>query len=274
MPELPEVETVVRQIRPRLIHRTIHSARFSVPRQLAPQTPRAIAAAVRGKRVADVRRRGKYILIELSGGTLLVHLRMTGRLYVRAARKTPLPYERAWFDLDDGKETLSFRDPRTLGAIRYFPDGKIIEPLAKLGWEPLEDDVAVEEIKTAFARRSIAVKPLLLDQTVWAGIGNIYASEALWVAGIDPRISCSRLTGGQIERLRDAIPAVLRRALDQGGSTLRDFASPDGQAGSYQREFRVYDREGEPCLRCGKAIQRIVQAQRSTYFCTHCQKRR
>lgn len=274
MPELPEVETVVRQIRPRLIHRTIHSARFSVPRQLAPQTPRALAAAVRGKRVTDVRRRGKYILIELTGGTLLIHLRMTGRLYIRNAQKTPLPYERAWFDLDDGTESLSFRDPRTLGAIRYFPAGKAIGSLAKLGWEPLEDDVAVEAIKAALVHRSIAVKPLLLDQTVWAGIGNIYASEALWVARIDPRTSCSRLTRAQIERLRDAIPEVLRRALDQGGSTLRDFASPDGQPGSYQREFRVYDREGEPCLRCGETIHRIVQAKRSTYFCPGCQKKR
>ncbi|MDD5089193.1 MAG: bifunctional DNA-formamidopyrimidine glycosylase/DNA-(apurinic or apyrimidinic site) lyase [bacterium] len=274
MPELPEVETVVRQIRPRLIHRTISGARFSVPRQLAPQTPREISVAVRGKYVETIVRRGKFIGIELTGGTLLIHLRMTGRLYVRTARKIPLPYERAWFDLDNGTDTLVFRDPRTLGTIRFFPAGREIGPLVRLGWEPLHDDVSVDDVRAALARRTIAIKPLLLDQSVWAGIGNIYASEVLWAARIDPRTSCSRLSRAQVERLRDAVPVVLRRALERGGSTLRDFASPDGQPGSYQREFRVYDREGEPCLHCGKPIRRIVQAKRSTYFCSACQKRR
>lgn len=274
MPELPEVETVVRQIRPQVIGRTIRSARFAVPRQLAPQTRRGVSRALLRKVVKEVKRCGKYIVVELSNGTLLIHLGMTGRLYVRPAHKSPLPYERAWFELDEGQEVLAFRDPRTLGTVRFFPEGDRITPLEKLGWEPLEDAVMTEEIRATLSRRKIAVKPLLLDQTVWAGIGNIYASEALWVAGIDPRASSARLTRVQISRLKDAIPEVLRRALGMGGSTLRDFAGPDGQPGSYQREFRVYGREGEPCLRCGKPIRRIVQAQRSTYFCSGCQKKR
>ncbi|MBU1983578.1 bifunctional DNA-formamidopyrimidine glycosylase/DNA-(apurinic or apyrimidinic site) lyase, partial [bacterium] len=253
--------------------RTIHRARFSVPRQLLPQTPRTIARTISGQTIRDVRRRGKFILLDLDSGTLLIHLRMTGRLYIRLVQKKANDYERAWFELNDGTNVLVFRDPRTLGVIRFYPEGSEIKSLTDLGWEPLQDFISVEMVKAALARRTIAIKPLLLDQSVWAGIGNIYASEALWEARIDPRRNASRLTKPQIARLIKAIPMVLRRALGKGGTTLRDFASPDGLPGSYQREFRVYDREGEPCLRCHRPIRRIVQAQRSTYFCSDCQKR-
>ncbi|MFZ5433746.1 MAG: bifunctional DNA-formamidopyrimidine glycosylase/DNA-(apurinic or apyrimidinic site) lyase [Calditrichota bacterium] len=274
MPELPEVETVVRIIRPRLEGRVIHKARFAVPRQLAPQTPRGIAAAIRGVRINEVNRRGKYILLDLSRGTLLIHLRMTGRLYVRTNNGVALQYERAWLELDQGQELLAFRDPRTLGVIRFFKPNETIAPIDELGWEPLSETVEVAALKEVLSRRTIAIKPLLLDQSVWAGIGNIYASEALWEAQIDPRQSAARLNRAQLQRLIEAVPSVLRRAVDRGGSTLKDFASPDGKPGNYQREFRVYDRVDEPCLRCGQPIIRIVQAQRSTYYCRNCQKRR
>jgi formamidopyrimidine-DNA glycosylase len=270
VPELPEVETVVREIRPELLNRSIVAACFAVARQLKPQTPRTLARAVRGQAIHDMRRRGKYILMTLDRGVLLVHLGMTGRLYVRAAGDERA-HERAWFNLDDGR-VLAFRDARTLGVIRYLSDGEHSSAVDHLGWEPLSDRVSVEELKAALSRRTIAVKPLLLDQKLWAGIGNIYASEILWEAKIAPRKRASRLTRSEMERLIEWVPRVLRRALDQGGSTLRNFVGADGRGGSYQREFRVYGRKGEPCLRCRAPIRRIVQAQRSTFFCPRCQK--
>jgi formamidopyrimidine-DNA glycosylase len=271
VPELPEVETVVREIRAELVNRSITAARFAIPRQVKPQTPRGLARAVAGQTIRGVRRRGKHILIVLDRGLLVVHLRMTGRLYVRDAEDGERVHERAWFDLDDGR-VLAFRDARTLGVMHYFRDGEIPAMLNRLGWEPLGDRVSPEELKVVLSRRTIAVKLLLLDQKVWAGIGNIYASEILWEAKINPRKRASRLTRGERERLREWVPRVLQRALDQGGSTLRDFVGADGRGGSYQREFRVYGRGGEPCLRCRAPIRRFVQAQRSTYFCPRCQK--
>jgi formamidopyrimidine-DNA glycosylase len=273
VPELPEVETVVRGIRPKLTGLSITGARFLVPRQLQPQTPRVVAKALMGRRIRGVRRRGKIILIELNGGTLLVHLRMTGSLHVRPIGADNGDYERARMTLDNGT-ILVFRDPRTLGILRFYSDSDTIEPLRRLGWEPLEDEVSAEQVRERLARRKLAIKPLLLDQSLWAGIGNIYASEALWVASVDPRKKASSLTRPEIERLIKSVPRVLRAALHCGGTTLRDFADPNGRRGSYQREFRVYGRQGEPCFRCGRPIRKIVQAQRSTYFCSGCQRRR
>jgi formamidopyrimidine-DNA glycosylase len=270
VPELPEVETVVREIRAELLNRSITAARFAVPRQLQPHTPRGLARAVAGQTIRDVRRRGKHILLQLDRGLLLVHLRMTGRLYVREAVGGERAHERAWFDLNDGR-VLALRDARTLGVIRYVREGESPAMLNRLGWEPLFDRVCLEELKIVLSRRTIAVKPLLLDQKVWAGIGNIYASEILWEARINPRKRASRLTRSEMERLREWVPRVLKRALDRGGSTLRNFVSADGRGGSYQREFRVYGREGEPCPRCRAPVRRFVQAQRSTYFCPRCQ---
>jgi formamidopyrimidine-DNA glycosylase len=271
MPELPEVETVVRMIRPKLVGRKIIRCEFTIPRQLLPQTPKQLSAALRYQTVVAVTRRGKYIQIEVEKGTLLIHLRMTGRLYVRKAGQEN-NHERARLELDGGTEWLVLDDPRTLGTIRYFPAGKVIPELAEMGWEPLEDLVDVNELTEKLVRRSMAIKPVLLDQTVWAGIGNIYASEALWEARIDPRKSANALTKSELQRLIKAVPVILKRALEKGGSTLRNFADPEGKKGSYQKEFLVYGRDGEPCLHCGKSIVKFVQAQRSTYYCKSCQK--
>jgi formamidopyrimidine-DNA glycosylase len=141
-----------------------------------------------------------------------------------------------------------------------------------MGWEPLEDHVESKDLQAKLASRRMAIKPVLLDQTVWAGIGNIYASEALWDARISPLKPASDLTASELKRLIVSVPKILSHALEKGGSTLRDFADPDGNRGSYQREFLVYGREDEPCDRCGKPLARIVQAQRSTYYCERCQK--
>lgn len=271
MPELPEVETVVRIIRPQLERRRIVRARFSIPRQLAPQSPRRVARALQGCLLRSVDRRGKFICVETDRGLLLLHLRMSGRLYVRRADDPASPYERAHFTLDNGC-VLVLHDPRTLGTIRFFAPDEAVVPLLNMGWEPLQDRVTVDRLRAQLARRSQAIKPVLLDQSVWAGIGNIYASEILWEARIDPRTSAQRLASVRLQRIIEAVPRVLQRALDHGGTTLRNFASPDGIPGAYQEEFRVYGSDGEPCRRCGVRIRRIVQAQRSTYFCPACQR--
>jgi formamidopyrimidine-DNA glycosylase len=272
VPELPEVETVVREIQPALLNRRIVRAKFSVSRQLQPQTPRSVAQAVKNRTICDVQRRGKYIVLQLDRGVLLIHLRMTGRLYVRATSVRPWEHERAWFELDNSY-VLAFRDSRTLGTIRLLPDPDAVENFIHIGWEPLRDRVTYADVKPVLARRTIAIKPLLLDQGVWAGIGNIYASEILWETKINPHRKASSLKRAEIERLLEWIPRVLERAIEKGGSTLRNFVGADGNVGSYQCEFRVYDREHEPCLRCGARIRRVVQAQRSTYFCPRCQKK-
>lgn len=273
MPELPEVETVIREIRPHVLQRQLVSARFAVPRQLKPQTPRDVGRRICGQTICGVYRRGKYILLELDAGLLVVHLRMTGRLYVRTDIGETRTHERAWFYLDNGK-ILAFRDSRTLGTIRYYADIESFHRKHPIGWEPLEKTVTYADVKPVFERRSIAIKPLLLDQKIWAGIGNIYASEILWESKINPRKPASSLTRAEILRLIDWIPNVLERAIQQGGSTVRDFIGEDGAEGSYQKEFRVYDREHEPCKRCSTPIRRFTQAQRSTYYCPRCQSGR
>ena len=273
MPELPEVETVVREIEPKISGCGIRKASFSVPRQLLPQSPDQLSRILKNQTIQSVSRRGKHILISLTRGTLLVHLRMTGRLYVRSEKLAAHPHERAWLHLNRNEEVLCFRDPRTLGTIHFYPAEASIPQLEELGWEPLEDHVTPAMLKEKLARRSIAIKPTLLDQSIWAGIGNIYASEILWTAHIHPAKSANKLSADQIKKLIKAVPYVLHRALAKGGTTLKDFMSPEGNSGDYRKELCVYDRAEEPCLRCGGEIKRIVQAQRSTYFCPRCQKK-
>jgi formamidopyrimidine-DNA glycosylase len=273
VPELPEVETVVRGIRPDVINKVITKAAFLIPRQLSPQTPKYVQEKIRNQRIVSVERRGKFILIHLENGLLLIHLRMTGRLYVQEESAKQRVHERAYFYLDN-KRALVFSDPRTLGTISYYKNTDQSPSLARLGWDPLKDSCSVRDAKAVLSKRSAAIKVVLLDQSVWAGIGNIYASEILWECGIHPEKKSKQLSTKQLEKLIESIRRVLEYALEKGGSTLRDFMSPDGDRGEYADEFRVYGREEEKCYRCGGMIRRIVQAQRSTYFCGKCQKKR
>ncbi len=274
MPELPEVETAVRELRPSIEGRVLRGAWAKVPRQLGTITEKELNRAVTGQRVVSIKRRGKYIVLSLERGILLVHLRMTGRLFVAPTEKKASAHVHAGFKLDDGSESLYFRDVRKLGTLRYHQNEADVKELAVLGWEPLDVPVTEDMLKAQLVNRAQAIKVVLLDQTLWAGIGNIYASEACWVAGIDPRKSAKLLTRAQCGKICQAVPEVLQRALQRGGSTLRDFMSPEGNYGSYQKEFCVYDRQGEECVRCGGEIKKIVQAQRSTYFCAGCQKKK
>ena len=272
MPELPEVEMVVRGLRPDMVGRTFTGADVRWARELVDHSPDSFAARLTGQHVDAMRRRAKYIIFELSDDYLLVHLKMTGRLYVSQPedRAEADNYLRVVMFLDDGRE-LRFSDMRKFG--RVYLVASLDSVLAKLGPEPLEDDLTLEAFKERLVNRSGAIKPLLLNQTFVAGIGNIYADEALWHARIDPRRKADTLDGDEVARLHGAIRRVLQDGIDAEGSTFNWYRKPDGTSGEYQKQFRAYDREGQPCLRCGTPIEKIRLAQRGTHFCPNCQNK-
>jgi formamidopyrimidine-DNA glycosylase len=267
MPELPEVETIRRQLGPRLAGRTLATVDVLDPRLTRPLDPREVAAELQGERVAGVERRGKYLVLLLEGGgALLVHLRMTGSFGFE-----PTSHERAIVQLDDGTR-LVYRDVRRFGTWLVVPaDG--LDPYldGKNGPEPLEPGFTTAWLTSRLARRRAPLKAVLLDQRVVAGLGNIYADEALWRARLSPLRLASNLDPEEVRRLHRAIRVALRTGIDRQGSTLRDYATPDGSSGAMQREFRVYAREGEPCPRCRGPIAKTRVAGRGTWFCPRCQ---
>lgn len=262
MPELPEVEHASRVLRAAVVGKTVREARALHRAQRRHLTARAIAR-LRGARVERVERRGKHQLLALStGDTLVVHFRMTGDWLVDDVAIPVAKYARVVIELDDGTR-VSLLDPRALSTVTLHREGSKALPV--LGPDPTDPALSVEVFRAALARRRIAIKLALLDQHVLAGVGNIYAAEALWLARIDPRVPASSLSRTRQARLLDAIRAVLDKA-QQSAGRYRD----DGGAGG---RFEVYDREGEACSRCGTTIRRIVQGGRSTYYCPHCQRR-
>jgi len=268
MPELPEVETIVRQLRPQLRGRTVTAARVHGADLLLRSTPKAFCAAVAGRRIEELRRRGKYFVLDLDDGRVLVgHLRMTGRLYVDGA---PDPrYTRACFDLDDGRRLL-FTDVRKFGRLQLA--ARLDDALPPMGPEPLSDEVDGAWMATALASRRRLLKPLLLDQSFLAGLGNIYVDESLHRARLHPLRSSHRVPRERAFALTAAIREVLGAAIAAEGSSFDAFyRTPEGRPGGFQDEFAVYGREGEPCRQCGAAIRRIVVGQRGTHFCPRCQ---
>ena len=273
MPELPEVETIRRQLEPEIVGRTID--RFEVFDELfsRPAKPRELEKAVSGRRVEAFRRRGKYMLIDLSGGvTLILHLRMTGNL--RLAPAVPEPrFLRALIHLDGG-ETLIWTDARRFGHGETVPTEELDERFAgKLGIEPLSDEFSAEVLLEAAAGRIAPLKSFLLAQERIAGIGNIYADEALWRAKLHPLSPAGSMKAEHAEALREGIVAGLEAGLDNGGASIDDYLDARGEQGSMQEEFLVHRREGEQCLRGDGTIQRIVVSGRSTYYCPGCQVR-
>lgn len=275
MPELPEVETFVRELEPQLRGRRVTGAVVPWPRILATPSAEEFAEQIVGEEFVSFGRRAKYMLLGLSSGaTLIVHLRMTGHLHVLDSEIEPDKHTHVVMTLDDGRR-LHYQDPRKFGRLWLVND---IEPvLRKLSAEPLGDDFTVAWLSERLKGRSAAIKALLLDQTIAAGVGNIYADEALHLAGIHPSRSGAGLTLSEIEKLHAAIRTVLQRGIDKhgsslGGSILTNYRRPNGELGQMQDEFQVYDRKGEACRICGKPIQRIVIAQRSSHFCEECQK--
>ena len=273
MPELPEVETVRRRIAPLVEGTTIASAEIVDPRLTRPVSPSLVADALVGERIAAVERRGKYLLWRLeSGRTLVVHLRMTGSLLHFPAGDLPADaHRRATLALDTGA-AVGYRDVRRFGTWELLDDGHLRPYLAsRLGPEPLAPSFTSARLARIVAGRRAPIKAVLLDQRRIAGIGNIYADEALWRARIHPRRPAGELDAAEITRLHRAVRAALRRGVELNGSTLRDYVTPDGEGGGMQHEFHVYGRLGDPCDRCGRPIERIVVGGRGTWLCSRCQ---
>jgi formamidopyrimidine-DNA glycosylase len=270
MPELPEVEVTRLSLADRIAGARIESVRVGKPLRwpLGLHSDRLVGRTVRG-----VRRRGKYLLLDLDEGLLLLHLGMSGSLSFAAA--APLAGVHDHFDLVTSQGLLRLNDPRRFGAVVYAPGENApaaTKLLGRLGVEPLGEDFGLEAFHAGLQRRHAAVKQVLLAGDLVVGVGNIYASEALFLAGIRPTLRASRISRPRAEKLRAAVRDVLARAVKLGGSTLRDFSNVRGEAGYFQLEAMVYDRAGQPCRVCGTPVKSIRQGQRATYFCPNCQK--
>ncbi len=271
MPELPEVETIVRKLAPVLIGQTIAHVEVLWPRTVDRPAPEAFCAALTGTNVRDVGRRGKFIRITLSGTqTLLVHLRMSGKFAIYRNGPGDDNHARLRLQLAEGTWVV-YLDPRKFGRFYLVDDPR--EVTGALGPEPLEADFTPEWLASQLAHHRGEIKPLLLNQHFIAGLGNIYVNEALWQAGIHPQRSAAALTVPEVQRLHAAIVAVLCAGIENGGTSLEDrqYVYPDGGTGRHQESLGVYDRAGEQCPRCGYMLERIVQGQRGTYFCPVCQ---
>ena len=271
MPELPEVETTRRGLLPHLVGRRIRGAVVR-NRNLRWPIPRDLPRRLRGEEVLDIRRRGKYLLFDCRHGHLLVHLGMSGRLSLVRDDTPPRHHDHVDVQLEGG-QLLRLTDPRRFGAMLWVSGPAERHALLRgLGLEPLEPGFTGEALHRLARGRSVAVKQFLMNARIVTGVGNIYASESLFRAGIHPMRVAGRITKARWELLAVAVRATLEAALAAGGTTLRDFASADGLPGYFQNEFAVYGREGEPCARCGTPIRAQRQGQRSTFYCPACQR--
>jgi formamidopyrimidine-DNA glycosylase len=273
MPELPEVETIRRQLAPHVEGRVLERVEILDGRWTVGRPPQDVVDAVQGRTVEKLSRRGKYFIFELSDDVfLLVHLRMTGNLLLDPAPDTP--YQRVVLTLDDG-QVVRFCDPRRFGTgeLALGPEGLEAFFAGKLGLEPLSDDFDGRALRALAKDRRAPVKAFLLDQRHVAGVGNIYADEALHRAGIHPLRPAGKLTLTQCAALADAVKLVLAAGIDAGGSTIDDFRHPDGVSGAFQNDFLVHLRKGEPCHTCGTTVIKLVAAGRGTYVCESCQPR-
>ncbi len=289
MPELPEVETVVRQLEPEIEGRRIESLEVLDARWSRPVPPERLGREVAGAVIEGFDRRGKYMLLRLDGGrTLVMHLRMTGNLILREGEETIDPSEgrrlyegersteerhlRARFVLEDGREVW-FTDPRRFGEAFLVDDAGLGARFAKLGVEPLSPTFTPAALGEMAAGRTAPLKSFLLDQSGVAGVGNIYADEALFRARLHPLSPAGSMKPEHLKALRDAVVVALEAGIDNGGSSIDDYRDSRGERGTMQDEFLVHTREGEPCSECGGEIARIVVSGRSTYFCPSCQVR-
>jgi formamidopyrimidine-DNA glycosylase len=272
MPELPEVETVVRGLQKILPGRRIVEVRLGKTDFI--EDPAALEKRLPGSRILSVRRYGKFLVLELESSVetsgkpaLLIHLGMTGQLTTCSADTSIAPHTHAFFALDDGRE-LRYRDPRRFGSMQMISQGDG-NPLGSLGLDPLEatEPEFVEQLEGRRAR----IKALLLDQTVLRGMGNIYTDESLWRARINPMRLASSLKKPDLRRLYEAVQAILKEAIRLRGSSISDYVDCAGQRGEYQLRHRVYQREGKRCVRCKTTIRRVIVAGRSSYFCPRCQ---
>jgi formamidopyrimidine-DNA glycosylase len=269
MPELPEVEVTRRMLVPMLVGRTIASVRATAPSYFFLTSPAVLRRRLPGRRIEGLDRVGKYILARLDGGErLLLHLGMTGEIFREGAAVAD-GHTHLRLRFADGGPDVLFRDERKFGKVQLLARGEDSRRLARLGVDALA--LRPGALHAAARRRRVAIKTLLLNQSVLAGVGNIYADEALFLAGVRPTRQSRRVTLEDCRRLVAALKRVLRRSIAAGGTTISDYIRPDGQDGGYQEERRVYGRDGEPCPRCQTPIRRRVLGQRSAHYCPRCQ---
>ena len=281
MPELPEVETVRAQLEPKLVGRRLVDVQIADPRLTRPHDPAEVAAELVGERVTALDRRGKYVVVRFeSGRVLLIHLRMTGQLLHVAAGldeasgSLPVddPHRRAVVRLDDESDVI-YRDVRRFGTWLLTEPGELDPYLAqRVGREPLGPGFTARRLADTLEGRKTSVKAALLDQRRLAGVGNIYADEALWRAQVHPLREARGLTKDETAALHRGVRAALKAGIARQGATLRDYRTPGGASGRMQHEFKVYGRAGEPCDRCGTPIEKIRAAGRGTWYCPHCQR--
>jgi formamidopyrimidine-DNA glycosylase len=266
MPELPEVETIKNELLPYVTGRVIKGVEICWDRMVKYPSAEEFGQRVTGQKITGLTRRGKYLFFQLNGGEILVmHMKMTGSLLVNPPDGK---FSRAVFHLDKGID-VHFRDPRKFGKMWLDSDKKTTT--GKLGPEPLDDDFTVETLAAILRKRTAPVKPVLLDQSIIAGIGNMYADEALFESKIHPERPAKSLTGAEVKRLHDAIRLVLEKALKKKGASVRNYIRPDGNPGTAHDEFNVAHGTGKTCPRCGVDIKRIVVRGRGTYICPRCQ---
>jgi len=274
MPELPEVEVLRRSLEPHVVGSRIEKAHVWNPDLRERLDRRRLSSSTRGRRILAVRRRAKYLLLELEGGrTVVVHLGMSGRLTLAPAGSDRELHEHVTLVLDSGHR-LRFRDPRRFGLILVLRTANLERDrhFAHLGVEPLMEGLSGDTLRQLARGRRAPVKSFLMDARVIVGVGNIYAVEALYRAGIHPTRSVGRIASVRWDRLVGAIQETLRDAIAQGGTTLNDFADAAGESGYFRVSLQVYNRQGHPCGRCGAVIRRIVQSGRSTFYCPGCQR--
>ena len=272
MPELPEVETTRRGLEQHLVGRAVVAIKGQPITMRRPLVPNVLSSNLVGRRFSCARRRGKYLLLDIGEGSLLIHLGMSGRLQVAPGGNSIQPHTHLIAELDNGHE-LRFTDPRRFGFAQYLRAGEERRDpsLCRLGFEPLSDDL-IDILPQVFRSSKAPIKNLLLDQKRVAGIGNIYATEALWRSKIHPIRSGSRIAVQRLENLAFSVQEVLEEAIAQGGTTLKDFAGPDGTQGHFAVRLAVYGKEGRPCPRCGHVFKKRVIGGRSTTYCPHCQR--
>jgi formamidopyrimidine-DNA glycosylase len=271
MPELPEVETALRGIAPHLTGARIECLVVR-QRQLRYPVAEGTEGELEGRRILALRRRGKYLLLELDRGGLLIHLGMSGSVRILPSHTQAERHDHLDLRLTDGR-CLRLRDPRRFGTFLWTPEPLEDHPLIRgLGAEPLTPDFHGDFLYTRARGRRVPVKAFIMDARIVVGIGNIYANESLFAAGVHPHRPCARIGRTRYRRLANAVKAILRSAIQQGGTTLRDFVREDGTAGYFALDLQVYAREGEPCPRCGAPIRQRRVGQRSSFFCPRCQR--
>lgn len=271
MPELPEVETIVRDLARLLPGATIRKVEVLRPDLIDGDTPRGFADKVRRRRIASVTRRAKNIVLDLGDGRLLVNLGMTGRLLVTRAKDEEPTHLGVRLSLDRGRE-LRYHDVRRFGRLWTMTEDEWRAWDGELGVEPLSDDFSDDWMREHAARSRVAIKTWLMDQGRVVGVGNIYASEALFRAGVDPRRPANALAQEELSRVRLGVRQVLQEAIEYRGTTFLDYRDASGEEGAFAARLKVYDREGQPCTVCTSPVQRVVQGGRSTFYCPSCQR--